>query len=452
MNKILYAAAYILLGTCIFSQAYNSDTLITGLPRPVSFSFMPANKMIITLKDSTARIYDQNGAFLKTFWNFKDSLYSAGQESGVLGVCVDPNFNSNHYLYIYYTHLTPASIRVVRFTESDNSGINPVVILNIVQAQSGIHYGGNMHFGRDGKLYISVGTGGNNSDAQSLTTPRGKILRINSNGSIPADNPFYDDGNPLTGKDDRIWAYGLRNSFDFCFSPFNDSLYATENGNSVDEINFIRKGKNYGWPVCEGYCSPYIDSLKQPMYALNGYVPTGIIIYNGTQFPTLSGKVIFGSYSFQSLYMGALNAVLDSIISVSPWAITGRAVSISQGSDGNIYVLKYGFTNEGTFLRIKPYETGLGQNEEPVRFRLSQNYPNPFNPVTSIKYEIPKSRLVTLRIYNTLGMELTTLVNDTKQQGSYEVTWDASNFPSGVYFYELSTGEFTERKKMVLVK
>ncbi len=218
MNKILYAAAYIWLGTCIFSQAYNTDTLITGLPRPVSFSFMPANKIIITLKDSTARVYDQNGAFLKTFWNFKDSLYSAGQESGVLGVCVDPNFNSNHYLYIYYTHLTPASIRVVRFTESNNSGTNPVVILNIVQVQSGIHYGGNMHFGRDGKLYISVGTGGNNTDAQLLTTPRGKILRINSNGSIPADNPFYDDGNPLTGKDDRIWAYGLRNSFDFFLS------------------------------------------------------------------------------------------------------------------------------------------------------------------------------------------------------------------------------------------
>ncbi len=188
------------------------------------------------------------------------------------------------------------------------------------------------------------------------------------------------------------------------------------------------------------------------MYALNGYVPTGIIIYNGTQFPTLSGKVIFGSYSFQSLYIGSLNAALDSIISVSPWAITGRAVSISQGSDGNIYVLKYGFANEGAFLRIKPYETGLGQNEEPVSFRLTQNYPNPFNPLTIIKYEIPKSRLVTIKIYNTLGMEVTTLVNETKQHGSYEVTWDASNFPSGVYFYELSTGEFTERKKMVLVK
>lgn len=452
MNRAFFTACIFFINVSIIAQAYNTDTLISGLPKPVSFSFMPANKVIMTIKDSTVRVYDVNGTFVKTFWNFKDSLYSAGQESGVLGVCVDPNFNSNHFVYVYYTHLAPASIRVVRFTESNSSGTNPLIILNILQAQSGIHYGGNMHFGSLNKLYISVGTGSNNSDAQLLTTPRGKILRINNDGTIPTDNPFYDDGNPLTGRDDRIWARGLRNSFDFCFSPFNDSLYATENGNSVDEINFIRKGRNYGWPVCEGYCSPYIDSLRQPMYAFNGYVPTGIIVYNGTPFPTLTGKIIFGSYSFQSLYIATLNAALDSITSVAPWAITGRPVSISQGSDGNIYLLKYGFTNDGAFLRIKPFETGLNQNEVPASFKLSQNYPNPFNPATGIKYEISQSSLVTLKIFNALGMEINTLVNETKQQGSYEVTWDASNFPSGVYFYELSIGEFTERKKMVLVK
>lgn len=452
MLKVIISFIMFCVNLSIMAQAYNTDTLITGLPKPVSFTFTPANKIIITLKDSTARTYDQYGTFLKTFWNFRDSLYSAGQESGVLGVCADPDFNSNHFIYIYYTHLSPASIRIVRFTESNNSGTNPVIILNIPQAQSGIHYGGNMHFGSDDKLYISVGTGSNNNDAQLLNSPRGKILRINSDGTIPNNNPFYDDGNPLIGRDDRIWARGLRNSFDFCFSPFNDSLYATENGNSVDEINFIMKGRNYGWPVCEGYCSPFIDSLKQPMYTFNAYVPTGILVYNGLQFPALSGKVIFGSYSFQSLYTATLNGSLDSVTSVSPWAITGRAVSISQGSDGNIYVLKYGFTNDGAFLRIKPFETGLGQNEEPVSFNLSQNYPNPFNPITSITYEIPNSSLVILKIYNALGMEVATLVNETKQLGSYEVTWDASNYPSGVYFYEMISGGFSLRKKMVLIK
>ena len=455
-----------LMQTTLFAQAYNVDTVIFGLPKAVSFSSMGSDKLIITIKDSTVRIYSNNGTYLKTFWNFSDSLYSSGQESGVLGVCTDPNFISNHYVYIYYTHLSPASIRVVRFIENNNSGTNPQIILNHQQSQSGIHYSGNMHFGPDDKLYISIGTGGTNTDAQLLTSPRGKILRINRDGTIPVNNPFYDDGNPLTGYDDRIWARGLRNSFDFCFSPYNDSLYSTENGTSVDELNFIRKGKNYGWPICEGYCTPYIDSLKQPMYAASSYVPTGIIIYNGSAFPTLLGKIIFGSYGFQSLYIASLNAGLDSITSITPWAITGRVTSLMKGSDGFIYALKYGFTNEGAILRIKPFVSGLGnQNEYSDGYELSQNYPNPFNPVTSIKYEIPKEGFVTLKIFNALGMELTTLVNETKQQGSYEVTWDASNFPSGVYFYELTAGDpstpmsstgvairVTDRKKMVLIK
>ncbi len=452
MKKIYISLILLFVNFIVISQAYNTDTIVSGLPKPVSFAFMPENKFIISIKDSTVRVYNTNGTFLKTFWNFSDSLYAAGQESGVLGVCIDPNFSSNHYVYVYYTHLTPASIRVVRFTEINNSGSSPVTILNITQSQSGIHYGGNMHFGSDNKLYISVGTGSVNNDAQLLTSPRGKLLRINSNGSIPSDNPFYDDGNPLTGRDDRIWVRGLRNSFDFAFSPFNDSLYATENGSSIDEINYIRKGENYGWPVCQGYCSPYIDSLRQPMFALNGYVPTGITVYNGSAFPTLSGKVIFGSYSFQSLYTATLNSALDSIEYITPWAGTGRVVSITQGGDGNIYVLNYGFTNEGFLSRIKPFETGLLLNETPASFRLYQNYPNPFNPVTGIKYEISRKSFVSLKIFNVLGIEVAVLLNEPKQPGSYEVSWDASNFPSGVYFYEISTGDFTERKKMILLK
>lgn len=453
MKKLFVIALVLFVNVKIFTQAYNVDTVLFGLPKAVSFSSMGSDKLIVTIKDSTVRIYSMNGTYLKTFWNFSDSLYSSGQESGVLGVCTDPNFITNHYVYVYYTHLNPASIRIVRFTEINNAGTNPLIIFNHLQSQSGIHYGGNMHFGPDDKLYITVGTGSANTDAQILTTPRGKILRINRDGSAPVNNPFYDDGNPLSGNDDRIWALGMRNSFDFCFSPFNDSLYSTENGNSVDELNFIRKGKNYGWPLCEGYCIPYIDSLKQPMFAAGSYVPTGIIIYNGSAFPTLTGKIIFGSYGFQSLYIATLNAGLDSITSVTPWAITGRVTSLMKGSDGFIYALKYGFTNDGAILKIKPFLSGLGyQNEYPTGYKLQQNYPNPFNPVTNIQYEIPTSTFVSIKIYNSLGVEINTLVNESKQQGSYDVSWDGTNYPSGVYFYELTAGDFKERKKMVLIK
>ena len=95
---------------------------------------------------------------------------------------------------------------------------------------------------------------------------------------------------------------------------------------------------------------------------------------------------------------------------------------------------------------VQPY------SEIPARFELSQNYPNPFNPVTEIRYDIPKTSHVKLVIYNTLGQEIETLVNETLQPGSYQAVWNAENHPSGVYFYRLVTSDFTDVKKMVLVK
>ncbi len=112
----------------------------------------------------------------------------------------------------------------------------------------------------------------------------------------------------------------------------------------------------------------------------------------------------------------------------------------------------------GNIHRLVYDLTGINNNGNPVNFSLSQNYPNPFNPTTSIKYEIPSQSLVSLKIFNVLGVEIASLVNETKQLGSYEVSWDASNFPSGIYFYELAVVDpstslrVTERKKMVLIK
>jgi hypothetical protein len=88
----------------------------------------------------------------------------------------------------------------------------------------------------------------------------------------------------------------------------------------------------------------------------------------------------------------------------------------------------------------------------PETFSLSQNYPNPFNPVTNIKFDIPKSGMVRITIFDLLGREVTTLVNEQMQPGSYNVDWDASNYPSGVYFFKLETENFTESKKMILIK
>ncbi|MCI0448509.1 MAG: T9SS type A sorting domain-containing protein, partial [Chlorobi bacterium] len=138
----------------------------------------------------------------------------------------------------------------------------------------------------------------------------------------------------------------------------------------------------------------------------------------------------------------------DTVLSHTIINALRPVITIKQGPDGYIYLSVY----SGTIYKMVYNTSGINNNNAPVNFSLSQNYPNPFNPTTKIKYEIPKSEFVTLKIYNVLGSEIAELVNEYKQTGSYEVEWDASNFPSGVFFYELLAGPFKVRKKMVLVK
>lgn len=446
-----------LLSNCLFAQQYMTEDVVTGLTQPVCFVFLPNNNILVTQKAGLANIYSTNNTLVSNFWNFTDSVSSFG-ERGLLGVVLDPNFQVNRYVYFYYISVQN-KYRIVRLKENNNVGTDPYYVMNDSVANGSYHFAGNMRFGRDGKLYVSIGDNGLNGNGQLLTNFKGKILRMNTNGSAPSDNPFYDDGNPLTGNDDRIWAYGLRNSFDFCFSPVNDSLYATENtvGNP-DEVNFIRKGKNYGWPVCEGYCFPYNPMYKNPITVLPGsdfgnYAPTGILVYTGSQMPELVNKLLvigMGGQNYRGLVKCNLgNAPFFDTVTTKSILLDITGTTLMQGSDGYIYICRL---SQGAIVRLKYDLTGINNNNAPVGFALTQNYPNPFNPATNIKFEIPKTGFVSLKIFDMIGNEISSLVSESKPPGSYDVSWDASNFPSGVYFYELRAGEFTERKKMVLVK
>lgn len=445
----------------VLSQNYTFDTITTGIREPTSFVFLPNGNFMVNQQHDSAKIISSSGQLISCFWNFRDSC-ALGGESGLIGVCLDPDYTLNRYIYFYYIHyITNYVYRIVRLTENNNNGTNPVIIFNDSTASNGsIHFAGNMRFGKDGKLYVSIGDNASSGNAQSLSTFKGKILRINSDGTIPADNPFYDDGNPRTGNDDRIWAYGLRNSFDLTFSPFNDSLYATENGSSAnDEINFIRKGKNYGWPICSGYCVPYNPLFKQPMDTIWGpggtnYAPTGILIYNGSQMPELYGKLIITGTG-AGIYSGIIKCnlgnlpFLDTITSHSVISSMHGCTSLQQGSDDYIYLTKY---FPGRLLRMKHSTVGINELFIPVTYSLKQNYPNPFNPLTNINFNIGRESFVSIKIYDVTGKEIASLINENKQPGSYEAVWNAENYPSGVYFYRLTAEEFSEEKKMVLIK
>ena len=198
-----------------FSQQYILEPVITGLSSPVAFCFLPNNNVILTQKAGLSKIYTLNNVFVSNFWNFTDSTVSSG-EKGLIDVCLDPDYSVNRFVYFYYIH-SGNVYRVVRLTENSNTGTNPVIIFQDSTSVNSIHVAGNIRFGKDNKLYISIGDNGISSNSQSLTTFKGKILRINSDGTIPADNPFFDDGNPHTGNDDRIWALGAQEQLRFHF-------------------------------------------------------------------------------------------------------------------------------------------------------------------------------------------------------------------------------------------
>lgn len=463
-SSIFILVLFVFFSTLQLSaQNYTFDTLVTGIREPSAFTFLPNGNVIVTQKHDSVKIYSLNNKLISCFWNFYDSCVSNG-ERGLIGVCLDPNYSINRYIYFYYTHSTAHLYRIVRLTENNNLGTNPKIIFSDSSGIQGTnHVAGNMRFGRDNKLYVSIGENGTSANSQNLRNFKGKILRINSDGTIPADNPFYDDGNPKTGNDDRIWVYGLRNSYDFTISPFNDSIYATENGGFAnDEINFIKKGKNYGWPVCQGYCIPYNPLYKQPMDTIGGsgtfnYAPTGILIYNGNQFPELYGKLLVAGFGGGGPVRGILKCTLgnlpfaDTVVSHSIINPISAVTSLVQGADGYIYLAKFANFN-GMIFRMKYDVTGINNQLNPVNFELSQNFPNPFNPVTTINYTLPKQEFVTIKIYDILGREITALVNEFKQKGNYEINWNAGNYPGGIYFYRLTAGEFSEEKKMVLIK
>ncbi|MGH9203493.1 MAG: PQQ-dependent sugar dehydrogenase, partial [Vicinamibacterales bacterium] len=175
-------------------------------------------------------------------------------ERGLLGIAFDPNFSSNQFVYVYYTTAaSPIHNRVSRFTANGDIGTSESVILELDDLSTATnHNGGALHFGDDGKLYIAVGENATPSNAQTLSNLHGKILRINSDGSIPADNPFF---NTATGKNQAIWALGLRNPFTFAFEPQQplQRMFVNDVGqNTFEEINVGSAGANYGWPDSEG--------------------------------------------------------------------------------------------------------------------------------------------------------------------------------------------------------
>lgn len=468
-------ASVILLSCCfntVFSQAYSRTPLIQNLPYAVAFEFAPDGRIFTTQKggaaaptvDAQINVYDATGNFLSEFYDLSDSV-DCEFERGLLGITIDPNFSSNHYVYVFYTFDTDpnlggdAHLRVQRFTDSSNFGIQPTIILDIdvPDNENGAHQGGNLHFRPSDSthIYLSIGDQGNQLGwAKQLNNPYGKILRFTKypNASPPSDNPFYDDGNPLTGNCDYIWAYGLRNSFDFCFGP-NDSLYATENGTTYfDEVNLITRGGFYGWNDCEGFADA--DTTTIPCHAANAIDPmavfvfplpslTGIIFYTHTTFPARQNQLIVGDYMHADLsYLTLYNPPQYDSTDVGVFWIDESQqygiTCIKQGPQGCIYVMEGGYTTNGGIYMICPDAVGVDESDSSIT-SLSIA-PNPTAEETVLHYTTDRSSVVTIEILDALGRTMATPLRVEQSPGEHSLQINPSEYGlnPGCYFIRLS--------------
>jgi glucose/arabinose dehydrogenase len=227
---------------------FSDVELVGGIMEPTLMAIAPDGRIFVSEQAGKLRVI-KNGALLTA--PFVTLNVNRSGERGLLGIAFDPAFATNRFVYVYYTSSTGPHNRVSRFTASgDVAAGGETVLLDLPTLVAQNHNGGAIHFGPDGKLYIAVGDNAKGANAQSLSTPLGKLLRINPDGTIPSDNPFVGS---TTGINRSIWALGLRNPFTFAFQPGTGRLFINDVGQSAwEEINEGVAGANYGWPTTEG--------------------------------------------------------------------------------------------------------------------------------------------------------------------------------------------------------
>src|SRR6266850_2117692 len=244
-----------------------TETLVAnGLSSPTAMQFAPDGRLFVCEQGGRLRVI-KNGALLPA--PFVTLTVSSVGERGLLGVAFDPNFSANHFVYVYYTATTPAvHNRISRFTANGDVAAagSETAIFDLDNLSSATnHNGGALAFGSDGKLYAAVGENANGANSQSMDNVLGKMLRLNNDGTIPTDNPFYSS---TTGRNRAIWALGLRNPFTFAFNPAGSELFINDVGqNTWEEIDNGIAGANYGWPTTEGATTD--PRFVSPLYTYN---------------------------------------------------------------------------------------------------------------------------------------------------------------------------------------
>lgn len=316
---VIAGALVLLLGMPVGAVAGSPEpqVLLADAQFPTNMALTADGRLFFTEKEAGAVRIIEDGKLLPN--PFAAIPVKGGGEAGMLGITLHPDFPDEPWVYLYLSYKPSRLNRVVRARADGNTATSVEPVMDLLPISSGYHNGGDMAFGPDGKLYVTVGEAHDEARAQDPEDLGGKILRINPDGSIPEDNPL--------GPDNPVYSLGHRNSFGICFDPAEGTLWETENGpDSHDEINEILPGGNYGWPSVSGPGGT--PEFLDPAWDFPEIIaPTGCAVVGNTLW--------FGDYH------GALHRVAldgepgtDEIVTRFPTGIT----DVMAGPEGEIYV------------------------------------------------------------------------------------------------------------------
>ncbi len=360
---------------------------LTTLELPWGMALLPDGRLLITEKPGRLRIWN-NGTLSEPIQGVPKVVYRATQseQGGLLDVEIDPDFARNGLIYLSYSEAAEQQPADAQQTSEPRFGPNVDMTDNIVKGGAVArgrldgnqlrdvqviwrqvpktvgrgHFGNRLVFAPDGKLFITSGERMRFDPAQSLASNLGKVVRINKDGSIPADNPFVGQGDALGD----IWSYGHRNMLSAAIDPASGRLWVVEMGPlGGDELNLIEKGKNYGWPTVsngdnyDGSPIPDHQTRKEfqpPVRSWNPVIsPSGAIFYTGTLFPGWRGSLLAGGLSSMSLVRLTLDGTRVSI--EERIDMKRRIRDVIQTPDGAILVIVD--DKRGDLLRLTPSGT-----------------------------------------------------------------------------------------------
>lgn len=325
-----------------------------GLNHVWEMEWGPDNHLWFTERPGTiSKMNPQDGSIV--FSTTINEVVANG-EGGLLGMALHPDFSNNGFLYVVYNYNSASGYRekLVRYTFSGNTLTSPFTLIENIPAAS-IHNGSRVRVFNDGtgiKIYFTTGDAANANNAQDINSRSGKILRLNPDGSIPADNPVA--GNPL-------WSLGHRNPQGLIFA--NNILYASEHGPNIeDEVNIIEKGRNYGWPNVNGPCEGnevsfcIANNVKEPIWSSGGstIAVCGIAYYNHDRIADWKNSILMTTLKDESLRQLKLSNDGNIVISTAIYFKNsyGRLRDVCVAPDGKVYISTSNGSNNDRIIEI----------------------------------------------------------------------------------------------------